>query len=232
MKGMKKSYWLMMAVILAAVAMWAANWRMGIFFETNDDRIIAETLSGTITHTPSAYTQLVGYLLSAPLALLYRIADGIPWYGLCLILFHAISYVAIFESILSICTKGYETISAVVLCGAIFLLNTYSVGLIQWTSTAAILAIAGYAYLIMKFDNKAVWLCAGFELLSFLLRSKAMLMIQPLGAGVLLGFFLSEGGWKEKKQREIIIRWTLTIAGVLVIGAASYLSWGLERRVP
>lgn len=218
---MKRSYWFLVAVLLSAVAMWVTYLRMGIFFETNDDRVIAETLSGAITRTPSAYTQVVSYLLSAPLALLYRMAGGIPWYGLCLILFHVISYAAIFESILSACAKGYETPLAVVLCGAVFLLNLYSVGFIQWTSTAALLATAGYIYLIMKFDNKAVWVCAVFELLGFLLRSEAMLMIQPFGAGVLLGFFWSEERWKEEKQRKIIFRWIVAIIGILAIGTTS-----------
>lgn len=221
MRRMKRSYRLMTAVLLAVAAMWAAYWRMGIFFETNDDRVIAETLSGAITHIPSAYTQVVSYLLSAPLAWLYRTEGGIPWYGLCLILFHVVSYAIIFDSILSCCSQKYEKFFGIGLCGAVFLLNLYSIGFIQWTSTAALLAIAGYVFLILQFDGKAVLICAGLQLLGFLLRSDAMLMIQPLGGAVLLGSFFSQGGWKQKEQCKIIFRWILTTVVILVIGISS-----------
>lgn len=84
---MRKAYLKIAAVLMVVAAMALSYFKMGIFFETNDDRVIVEILSGSITQTPSAYVQLVSYVLSAPLAGLYRLAGGIPWYGLCLIFF-------------------------------------------------------------------------------------------------------------------------------------------------
>ena len=55
-------------------------------------------------------------------------------------------------------------------------------GLIQYTSTAALLAMAGYACLIMHSDErKGIIIFGIFEMLAFLLRSDSMLMIQPFG---------------------------------------------------
>ena len=218
---MKRAYRFTVAAVLAVAAMCAVYWQIGIFFETNDDRIITETLSGAINHTPSAYVQVVSYLLSAPLAWLYRIAKEVPWYGLCLILFHVISYTAIFSGFLFRCSKRYEILLGVGLCIFIFSVDLYSIGLIQWTSTAAILAIAGYAYLALEMDDRSVVVFAVLELLGFLLRDKAMLMIQPLGAAVLFGFFLSKGGFREKKQCQMILKWALALASVILVGAMS-----------
>ena len=218
---MKKSYRLILAVSMAVIAIAAAYFKMGIFFETNDDRIISEILSGAITYTPDAYVQIISYLLSAPLALLYKMVNGIPWYGGCLILFHLISYIAINGSILSRCNKRFELLFGIILCVVIFLINLYSIGLIQWTSTAALLALAGYIILISKFNVRAVLVFAGFELLAFLLRDEAMLMIQPLGGAVFLGLFFSKEKWRQKEQRKLIFKWALAIAGVFVIGITS-----------
>ena len=218
---MKRTYRYTAAVFLAVIAVGAVYWKAGIFFETNDDRIISEALSGAITGTPSAYVQVVSCLLSAPLALLYRLAGGIPWYGLCLIFFHVISYSAVFSAVLSRCTKRSQILPGVGLCLFLFAVNLYSVGLIQWTSTAALLAIAGYAGLIINEDGESVAVFAALELFGFLLRDEAMLMIQPLGAAVLFGFFLGRRGWREKSQCRLLLKWALVIAGILAIGTVS-----------
>lgn len=218
---MKNHYRKIFAVLMAIVAMMMVYFKMGIYFETNDDRIITEMLSGAITHIPDACVQMSNYLLAAPIAWLYRMVGGIPWYGIILIFFHAVSYVAIFESILSCCSKKHELAVGIALGGALFLINLYLIGLIQWTSSAALLAISGYVYLIVKSNKKAVWLCAGFQLAAYCLRSEAMLMMQPLGGTVLLGFFVGEGRWKEKEWQKLVCQWMCSILGVVLLGLVS-----------
>ena len=82
--------------------------QMGVYFETNDDRIIAEILSGAYSTAPDPHVIHENYLLTLPLSLLYRITVNIPWYGLCLLLFHVLAWFVIENSFLSRCEKWRE----------------------------------------------------------------------------------------------------------------------------
>lgn len=207
---------------LAAVgAVWS---RMGIFFGTNDDRVIAEALAGTIVQTPDPHVKLVNWLLAAPLCLLYGVAGRVPWYGLCLVSFHILSWMAIFYGILSCCGRKPEVVAGVGLGCGCFLINLYSLGLIQFTSTAALLAIAGYVCLCLRQDGKGLWVFGGLELLAYLLRSDAMLMIQPLGGMVFLGLLWFAGGRKRAEGIKILVWWAGVVGATLALGAIGSLA--------
>lgn len=222
-KNVKRAF----AFIIAAAAMAFSYMKMGIFFETNDDRLIAEILSGTMTQAHSAFVHLVNCFLSLPLFWLYQVTGGgIPWYGGSLIFFHVISYTVIFAVLLNLCHEKGEMFACMLLCVSVFCINIYCVGLIQWTSTAALLALAGYVCLLSGEDRRSVLVFAGLELTAFLLRDEAMLMVQPLGGAVFAAQILEDGKWKEKKQWNMILSWGLSLAGIFVIGM---LGKGVER---
>lgn len=211
---------MIMAAILAAVMLLLAFYKMGMGFETNDDRCIIEMLAGTITQVPDAHVQVVNYLLAVPLMWLYRITWQIPWYGICLILFHSISWFFIFESILY-CFQGRVELSVGAgLCGGLFLISLYTTGLMQFTSTAALMATAGYVCIILRQGKKGFWRFVCLEFLSFLLRSEAMLMIQPFGIFILIGFLADSAQWKSPEKRKLLYGVGIAIAGILVIGFA------------
>lgn len=176
--------------------------KCGIFFETNDDRLIGEILSGTIVLKPDGHTVYVNYLLSESLSFLYTVFPQIAWYGLFLILAHGICYFTMLnEAFLHLRTKTAFVIG--ILVSLSVLISTLRIlGNIQFTSTAALLAISGYLYLLLgKNDRRAYVLFAVFEILSFLLRSQSMLMIQAVGFPAYAGLLLSEKEdlkWKVK----------------------------------
>lgn len=220
---LRRKYKILLAAVMAAAAV-AAVWnRAGIFFGTNDDRVITEVLAGTITQNPDPHVRLVNWLLAAPLCLLYCITGQIPWYGLCLVLFHVIAWTAIFHGVLSCCTGSAETVAAVALGCGCFLVNLYSLGLIQFTSTAALLAVAGYVSLILVQDRKGLWIFGVMELLACFLRREAMLMVQPLGGMLYLCLLWTMGKGTAAERMKTAAQWAGTVCAILVLGMAGNL---------
>lgn len=193
----------------------------GICFETNDDKFITEILSGTLTGKPDPHAVFLNYLLSYPLHLLYRMTTDIPWYGGMLVLCHFLAYVALLQSTWSRCQTNWEYLftGGLVCCAA--LANLYITAAIQFTSTAALMAIAGYTCLLLHKNYKTgMILFFLFEMMAFFIRVDAMLMIQPLGAAVCIGVNLTDtdSGIKVgcKKAADIV----LTVILIFIIGWA------------
>lgn len=162
--------------------------KTGIVFETNDDRYISEILSGTLTGRPDAHATHVNYLLCLPLTLLYRIHGNIAWYGWMLVLTQVLCYTLI----------GYLLYKKLGITSLPFYLGIlcsvlYMTGLIQYTSTASLIAITGYVcYLFIENRKKRIGSFFLLELLAFFLRKQAMLMIQPLGMLTVLGVLFTK----------------------------------------
>lgn len=217
----KRLLWSAGIALFYILIVWKAA---GIYFETNDDRVFAEILSGALTGTPDPHTIYMNFFLSWPLSLLYHITVQIPWYGIMLIICHFAVYTALLQSIgIRMKTvKGYVISAGLVLCFC--LINVYVTLNIQWTSTAALLAVAGYVCLLLRENSKkGLMMFFFFELASFLLRDQAMLMIQPLGAAAYLGICLIDDK-AEKKERLVRMAGMILTAGViLVIGFAGNL---------
>ena len=64
-------------ILLFASFLWIKD--MGVYFETNDDRIIAEILSGVHSLTQDPHTIHENYLLMLPLSLLYYFRSVMVW---------------------------------------------------------------------------------------------------------------------------------------------------------
>lgn len=168
--------------------------KTGIFFETNDDKYITEILSGVHTGEPDAHAEFINYFLALPISLLYRISNGAPWYGLFLILSQALAYVGVLESIYSRCRNIAETALGTLIAVALTLAGLYPLGCIEFTSTAAILAAAGYFCLLVQPEGGGRWIWFFvLELLSCCLRTDAMLMMQPMGVLTAWGVMLTRG---------------------------------------
>jgi len=196
------------AVILMITALvWQ---RTGIFFETNDDKCITEILSGVLTGEPDGHAEYVNYCLALPVSLLYRITAKVPWYGLFLVFFQILAYTGILMSICSRCEKLWGKLLGTLTIAAVILSNLYLLGCIQYTSTAALLAAAGYFCLLAHSGGRSRWLWfATLELLSCSLRINAMLMMQPMGILTAAGLILTGGdafAWKGVSGRKGICK--------------------------
>lgn len=214
---MNKKYRIPAAFCMAAIWIFFIYRTVGIYFETNDDRIITEILSGAMTGVPEAHTYYVGYLLGLFLSSLYRLTTCIPWYGGMLVLFQFICCFLIADAFLSRCSRKKDFLFAITFILLIYVTSFYVIAGIQFTSTAAMLAITGYLCLLLYPDGKPR--CILFfltEFLSYQLRSDAMLMIQPMGVLVLCGFLFTE------RKRRPLFEAGIILLTVLFIGKGSH----------
>lgn len=184
----KKKCIIFLSLIIAGFWILLIYAKTGIIFETNDDRYISEILSGTLTGSPEAHTTHVNYLLCLPLMLLYRITGSVAWYGWMLVLCQFFCYTVLCYLFL----KKWGILSLPFYLGILFS-GLYMTGLVQYTSTAALLATTGYAcFYLIDNSRKSLGVFFVSEMLAFFIRRQAMLMIQPLGMLTLLGLMLSD----------------------------------------
>lgn len=229
---MDKKFRIPIAFCMAAVWIFFINRCVGIFFETNDDRLISEIFSGAMTGSPEAHAYYVDYILGFILSLLYRMTTEVPWYGGMLVLFQFLCWFFIANAFLACCKSRRDCFQAFLCCILLYAAGFYVIAGIQFTSTAALLAITGYLCLLLYPEGKRRYvLFFLFELLAFLLRSNAMLMIQPIGFLTLSGFYIQErrlyrfrafSGKEWMKKSAPLLRAAVLVLIVLLIGEGSH----------
>lgn len=203
-------------LIIVGVVLGFLYAKCGVFFETVDDRVINDIFAGVITGRPDPYAIYVNYLLGALLSFLYTITKQIAWYGLFLILCHYFSYVCILAVILNRCKSLWEHICGLVVGIMVMAFNLFLFGQIQYTSTAALVAMTGYFLLIWDDSGKRKYILFGiFEILAVLLRDESMLMIQPIGFLVYAAFVWAAGrGGKERMS--VLLKKCVVAMGIVV----------------
>ena len=210
---MKTKHKHLLALAVSTLYIVAVYFLIGIYFSTNDDRFMGELMSGAITGKMESHLVYVNYLLSFPLSLLYRITSDISWFGILLVAFHWFSCFSILDSFYDRSKSKTDLCISSILAGLLFLTELYLISQISYTMTASFMAIAGYVCLILKEDKKSgIIYFTTLELLAFLLRDKAMLMIQPLGFAVFFGLVLIN---KNNIFKVKLIQFA-KIAGILV----------------
>lgn len=206
------------SIIIVAVLFILAYQKIGFYYETNDDRIINEILSGAFTGSPEGHAVFLNPLISVPLSFLYRISAGIPWYGFFLVGIQAICYLLVLSEMYRLCNGWYKYFVATAVLGCIFCVNLYFIGHLEFTSEAALVAIMGYVFAC--FHDNGKWGAIGFcilEAIAFCIRQDAMLMIQPLGFCVLAGLWLwQDGQLRRQRLKQLLIYggFLIAIAGI------------------
>jgi len=206
MKHFTKHKNLIISVIIPFIWIFLISITCGIYFETNDDRLFSEIFSGAMTGSPEFRSYYIHPFLGLLITFFYHITTAIPWYGLLLILFQWICHAAFTFSIL----KYYEERKGKLITSVLAILY-YSICFtfiahIQFTSTSALLAITGYLYLFLTNSNlfqsaqipsendklsvRSIQIFFVLQILSYLLRSDSMLMIQPYGVAMFAAYAL------------------------------------------
>lgn len=218
---MKTSHKHLLAFAISIIYIVAVYFLIGIYFSTNDDRFMGELMSGAITGNIESHLVYVNYLLSLPLSLLYRITTGISWFGILLVLFHWFSCYCILDSFYSKAKSKTDICISTVLAGLLFLTELYLISQISYTMTASFMAVAGYVCLILNENKKSrIGYFIVLELLAFLLRDKAMLMIQPLGFAVFFGLVLIGKNKTVKAKLLQVVKIVVILAAVVILGFA------------
>ena len=225
-------------ILLLTVAVWLLSCKVPFIYTVNDDLFMKNILSGAYLGRPDAHTVYLEYPLCLVLAGLYRMAAGVPWYGICFFLLHMISWGAF---VYRLCatqekygeSKGWKRLFV----GSAFLLGMllfaacgfYHVASMQFTVTAAVLGMAGMVWFETGDLTKGVksYLCdqfvtAVFVFLSFKVRRNVLFMLVPIA-----GMLWLEKAWHCRKEKtEHSAEKLLGMAAVCAAGVAvTFLSY-------
>ncbi len=220
-----------MAILLFIVV------KLGGCYETNNDRIINEIFSGTMTGTPDAHAIYVNYILGIIFSGLYSITKAVPWWGLFLLSCYALINIFVLTALLKRGKTLKEQLFFYVLGCGIILTNLYIFSALQYTTIAGALAVAGYVWILLDKHPVRRYIVYGlFEVLAVFLRRDSMLMVQPIGMCVVAAYLLLQLFEKRSKIKQCmleLVRCCLVIAiafschlvGNYIIGDYSATEW-------
>lgn len=165
-----------------------AGIRYDYYYDLNDDVLMKDILAGVYTGVPEGHNIQMLWPVSAFISLFYRLAPGLPWYGLFLCACQYGSIGLVMCRSLHFCkatlSKVLVTAVEVVLAAGLLLTPLIAV---QYTITCTMLA-ASAAFLFFTTD---INLSAGkfikqnigtvlLVILAFLIRSEMLLLVTPL----------------------------------------------------
>ena len=171
------------------------------YLELNDDALIQALSSGAFTGVPETHNIQMLFPGSLLLSLLYRLAGGIPWYGLLLLSLQALCVLLVLGQVFFRIRKGSDRVAAMILASGLFLTALYPHFLfLTYTFTAGILSATAVLLILNDGDGKGTrgekrkvaerepnnrQLAIILVVLAFCLRSELLLLTFPF---VLLAF--------------------------------------------
>lgn len=171
------------------------------YLELNDDALIQALSSGAFTGVPETHNIQMLFPGSLLLSLLYRLAGGIPWYGLLLLFLQALCVLLVLGQVFFRIRKGSDRVAAMILASGLFLTVLYPHFLfLTYTFTAGMLSATAVFLILNDGDGEGTrsekWKAATAEpnnrllaiilvVLAFCLRSELLLLTFPF---VLLAF--------------------------------------------
>ena len=171
------------------------------YLELNDDALIQALSSGAFTGVPETHNIQMLFPGSLLLSLLYRLAGGIPWYGLLLLFLQALCVLLVLRQVFFRIRKGSDRVAAMILASGLFLTALYQHFLfLTYTFTAGMLSATAVLLILNDGDGKGTrgekrkvaerepnnrQLAIILVVIAFCLRSELLLLTFPF---VLLAF--------------------------------------------
>lgn len=171
------------------------------YLELNDDALIQALSSGAFTGVPETHNIQMLFPGSLLLSLLYRLAGGIPWYGLLLLFLQALCVLLVLGQVFFRIRKGSDRVAAMILASGLFLTVLYPHFLfLTYTFTAGMLSATAVLLILNDGDGTGTrrekrkvakaepnnrLLAIILVVLAFCLRSELLLLNFPF---VLLAF--------------------------------------------
>jgi hypothetical protein len=213
---------LVVAASVLAMVWWTPH------FETNDDVWFMLNTSGQTLPAPNPYVYWLNAALTGGLVALYRLAAGVPWYGLL----HATGVLAALSAVAAAALAHGASARRVGLLGAGVLLLGFPF-VIQWQFTRlAMLATTGGLFLAITTLTEAR-AASGHARLARLGGAVALLLlgyqVRHWGFWLVLAVFaplLVLLAWTGPRRRAVSVGLALGAAGILV-GAA----WAVDASV-
>lgn len=194
-----------------------------IVYSTNDDRMIAEIISGQFTGKPESYGIQMSYGFTWFLSKLYELARGWNWYGIVLIGAQLFSFGTILYRLQSFVDQWQK--KALLLAAALGMYLTFWMQVyvqLTYTTTAAFVGLAAiFWYASSKTDWKNLLMTGVLANLAFSIRPNIFYMLLPATGLVYLWKLI---GKKERSRLTItgpFLILTVTL-GLFLVNAAAY----------
>lgn len=201
-----------------------------IVYSTNDDRMIAELVSGQFTGTPESYGIQMTFCFTWFLSKLYEITRALNWYGIVLIAVQMFSFGAILYRIQSFSEKWPGKLVLMIMAIGAFVgiwLKVYVQ--LTYTTTAAFVGMAAiFWYATSKTGWKNILMVGILANIAFCIRPNIFYMLIPATGLVYLWKLI---GKKDLKKLTIGAPFMiLAVTAVLfVINAAAYSEEGWKE---
>ena len=201
-----------------------------IVYSTNDDRMIAELVSGQFTGTPESYGIQMTFCFTWFLSKLYEITRALNWYGIVLIAVQMFSFGAILYRIQSFSEKWPGKLVLMIMAIGAFVgiwLKVYVQ--LTYTTTAAFVGMAAiFWYATSETDWKNILMVGILANIAFCIRPNIFYMLIPATGQLYLWKLL---GKKDLKKLTIGAPFMiLAVTAVLfVINAAAYSKEGWKE---
>ena len=201
-----------------------------IVYSTNDDRMIAELVSGQFTGTPESYGIQMTFCFTWFLSKLYEITRALNWYGIVLIAVQMFSFGAILYRIQSFSEKWPGKLVLMIMAIGAFVgiwLKIYVQ--LTYTTTAAFVGMAAiFWYATSETDWKNILMVGILANIAFCIRPNIFYMLIPATGLVYLWKLI---GKKDLKKLTIGAPFMiLAVTAVLfVINAAAYSKEGWKE---
>ncbi len=152
-----------------------------IVYSTNDDRMIAEIVSGQFTGKPESYGIQMTYGFTWFLSKLYEITRNFQWYGIVLIGAQIFSLGTIFYRLQSFSEKWHQKLLLILGAVGAFLAVWLGVYVqLTYTTTAAFVGLAAiFWYAASKTDWKNLLMVGILANLAFSIRPNVFYMLMP-----------------------------------------------------
>lgn len=194
--------------------------RYDFYYDLNDDVMMKDILAGCYTGVPESHNIQMLYLVSAFISALYRIAGGLPWYGIFLLAcqFGCIFIIA-YRSLC--CLKRISSKTLVALLIVLLSISGFLQHLVfvQYTYTATLLAATGAFWfltvekelMVKQFIVKNIPAIL-LVVIGYLIRSEMVLLVLPFicAAGV-IRWSLEESIFSKENW----IKYPVVIVGIL-----------------
>lgn len=206
--------------------------KSNVYFETNDDTIISYLLSGSIISKPQIRIfDYVHVFETIPLVLLYKVIPFVPWYGLYILICHLLFIVLPINAISSRTNNMKEMIVSYISYGLILLPQWIIHSRIQYSSTAELLALAGFiCFLFYKNRKCALISFIILEIMGYLMRYNAMLLMLPIGMSLFVLHILNSPNDNRKKAiKETAQALLLLVIVVVSLFLVSVVAYGSQK---
>lgn len=201
-----------------------------IVYSTNDDRMIAEIVSGQFTGKPESYGIQMTYGFTWFLSKLYELTRSFNWYGIILIGVQVFSFGAVLYRIQSFSEKWFHKNILIIASIGVFLALWLKVYVqLTYTTTAAFVGMAAiFWYASSKSDWKNILMAVLLANIAFCIRPNIFYMFVPATGLVYLWKLI---GKKDLKKLTIGAPFViLAVTAVLfVINVAAYSKEGWKE---